>query len=115
MLARVLAVLLALCLTTHAQAASRMMGIALQCDDESGTLLSMVQDKYNELPFASAEGLVQNISGRWQTAQVVMTVDPDSRSYSIILIDPNSGTECLLLAGQKFGGIVEQQYLTEPE
>ena len=115
MLARVLAMLLALGLTTNAQAEPRMMGIALQCDDESGTILSMVQDKFEELPFASAEGIVQNISGRWQAAQVIMTVHPDTRTYSVVIIDPNSGTECLLLAGTGFGGIVEQQYLVEPE
>ena len=116
MLARVLAMLLALSLTTQAQAEPRMMGITLQCDNESGRILEMVQSgNYQELPFASAQGIVQNITGRWQAADVVMTVNPDSRSFSIVIIDPNSGTECLLLAGQKFGPIVEQQYLVEPE
>jgi hypothetical protein len=107
MLARVLALLLALCLTTQAQAEPRMMGIALQCDNEAGKIITMVQEKYQEIPFATAQGLVQNITGKWQAAEVVVFMHPESRSFSVILIDPNSGTECLLLAGQGFTGISE--------
>jgi hypothetical protein len=104
MLERVLALLLGtLFLTTApAQAEPRMMGIALHCDDEPGTIIQMVQEKYGELPFATAEGIVQNITGRWQPGTIIQTVNPEELSFSIIIIDPISGVECLLLAGNSF-------------
>ena len=103
MLARVLAPLLVFFLTTaNVQAEPRVMGIALQCDNEPGTILDMVQEKYGELPFATAEGIVQNITGTWQPGVVVQTVNPTAFSFSIIIIDPVTGTECLLLAGNSF-------------
>lgn len=103
MLGRVLAPLLgALFLTTPAQAEPTMMGIALHCDSQPGKILEMVQEKYGELPFATAEGVVRNITGPWQTGVIVQTVNPQSLTFSIMIIDPISGTECLLLAGSKF-------------
>jgi len=104
MLARILAPLLVFFLATAslAQAEPRMMGIALQCDSEPGKIIQMVQDKYGEIPFAVAEGIVQNITGRWQSGIIIQTVNPEAQSFSIIIQDPQGGTECLLLAGSKF-------------
>jgi len=109
MLGRVLAVLLGtLILTTgQAKAESLMMGIALQCDSEAGKIMAMVQDKYGEQPFAQAEGLIQNINGKWQKAFVYTFINPHKGSYSIIISDPVSGIECLMLAGEKFMPIVQ--------
>ena len=103
MLARVLAPLLVFFLATaSAKAEPRMMGIALQCDNEPGKIVQMVQEKYGELPFATGQGIVQNISGAYQSGIVIQTVNPEERSFSIIISDPISGTECLLLAGNSF-------------
>ena len=106
MLARVLAPLLVFFLATasadETKAEPRMMGIALQCDSEPGKIVQMVQEKYGEIPFATAEGIVQNITGAWQAGIIIQTVNPEARSLSIIISDPISGTECLLLAGKKF-------------
>lgn len=106
MLGRVLAPLLVFFLATasadETKAEPRMMGIALQCDSEPGKIVNMVQEKYGEIPFATAEGIVQNITGAWQTGIVIQTVNPTAFTYSIIISDPISGTECLLLAGNKF-------------
>jgi hypothetical protein len=111
MLARVLTVLLVFFLaTSSAKAEPRMMGIALQCDNEPGKIVQMVQEKYGELPFATGQGIVQNISGAYQSAIVIQTVNPEERSFSIIISDPISGTECLLLAGNSFAPA-----LNEPE
>jgi len=103
MLGRVLAPLLVFFLTTaSANAEPRMMGIALQCDTEPGKIVQMVQEKYGELPFATGQGIVQNISGAYQSGIVIQTVNPEERSFSIIISDPISGTECLLLPGNSF-------------
>ena len=88
MLARVLAPLLVFFLATaSAKAEPRMMGIALQCDNEPGKIVQMVQEKYGELPFATGQGIVQNISGAYQSGIVIQTVNPEERSFSIIKID----------------------------
>lgn len=104
MRARVLAVLLGLFLTpaTSATAENLLMGIALQCESEPGKILELVQEKYGETPLAVGQGVLQNITGKWQGAEVLMTVNPESKSYSIIIRDPVSGVECILLAGNNF-------------
>lgn len=106
MLARVLAPLLVFLLATasadETNAEPRMMGLALRCDSEPGKIVEMVQGEYGELPFATGEGIVQNVTGIWQSGIVIQTVNPEERSFSIIISDPISGTECLLLAGKKF-------------
>jgi hypothetical protein len=79
-----------------------MMGIGLHCDTEPGKIVQMVQEKYGELPFATGQGIVQNITGAWQSGIIIQTVNPEERSFSIIISDPISGVECLLLAGNSF-------------
>lgn len=105
MLGKVLAVVLGLFLmstTAHSQSQLRM-GIALECDSKVQNMLDLVQDKYGEQPFVTGQGLVQNITGKWQAAEVMMLVNPESKSFSVIIMDPVSGLACMLLAGQKFG------------
>jgi hypothetical protein len=106
MLARVLTVLLGLFLATavadETLAEPMLMGTMLQCDNEPGKIISMVQEKYGEIPFSTAQGVIQNINGSWMKAEVVTTINPSSMSYSVIIIEPDSGTECLLLAGSNF-------------
>lgn len=110
MLARVLAPLLVFFLATasadETKAEPVMMGIALQCDSQPGKIIQMVQDKYGEIPFATAKGIVQNITGRWQSGIIIQTVNPQARSFSIIIQDPQGGTECLLLAGNSFAPVL---------
>jgi len=104
MQARVLAVLLGLFLTpvTSAKAENLLMGIALQCESEPGKIIELVQEKYGEVPMAIGQGILQNISGKWQGAEVLMTVNPETRSYSVIVRDPVGEVECILLAGNNF-------------
>ena len=106
MLARVLAVLLVFFLATasadETKADPAMMGTLIQCDTEPGNIIGMVQEKYGEIPFSTATGVVQNINGRWHSAEVLMTINPTSYSYSVIIREPDTGLECLLLAGQNF-------------
>ena len=96
-------VVLGLFLTlTPAHAEPMIMGSMLHCDSESGKIISMVQEKYGEIPLATAQGIIQQINGRWVQADVVTTINPTSMSFSVIIIDPATGLECLLLAGQNF-------------
>ena len=101
MLGRILAVLLVFVLATSAHAEPKMMGVITQCDDEPGKVMQMVQERYNELPFSIGEGVIQNIQGAWIRGEMLMFVNPSSGSYSIILREPATGVECLLLAGGK--------------
>ena len=106
MLARVLAPLLVFFLATasadETKAEPMIMGTMLQCDSTPGKIISMVQDKYGEIPFSTATGIIQDIKGRWLQAEVYITINPSSMSYSVIVIEPNTGLECLLLAGRNF-------------
>lgn len=108
MLARVLAPLLGLFLATFtaasaANAAQSVMPIMLQCDTDPGKVLGMVSNQYGELALAQGEGIVQSaISGRFQPAEIYITVNPQTLSYSVIAVDPQSGTECLLMVGSNF-------------
>ena len=106
MLARVLAVLLVFVLATavadQTKAEPMIMGTMLQCDTEPGKIIGMVQDKYGEVPFSTAQGIIQSINGSWMQAEVVTTINPSAMTYSVIIIEPSSGTECLLLAGTNF-------------
>ena len=106
MLAKILAPLLVFFLATasadETKAEPMLMGTMLQCDNEPGKIISMVQEKYGEVPFSTAQGVIQGISGSWMKAEVVTTINPSSMSYSVIIIEPDSGTECLLLAGSNF-------------
>ena len=105
MLARVLAVLLGLVLATSAQADPQRLPIILHCDDAPGTILSMVQQRYGEQPFAQGEGVVQLATGDWIELEILTMVNPSTGSYSIIGREPITGTECMILAGAKFGPV----------
>lgn len=72
-----------------------------QCElEEQGILFDLVQSQYGEIPFLEGKTLVQTIQGTWLEAEFYMLMNPETRSFSVILVDPNSGTECLWLAGQ---------------
>lgn len=105
MLARVLALLLALTLTTALQAEPQRLPIILHCDDAPGTIISMVQDKYGELPFTTGEGVVQLYTGEWLKLEIITTVNPTTGTFSVIGVEPNTSSECMLLAGGKFAPI----------
>lgn len=105
MLARVLAPLLGLFLmivATPIKADPKVMGLQLQCESTPGLMFEMVQEKYGEMPFSSGRGIIQSISGQWLEAEIYMFINPTKGSYSVIAVDPGSGLQCMLLAGQQF-------------
>jgi len=83
-----------------------MMGIALQCESEPGKIFAMVQDKYGEIPFSTGEVIMQNITGAWQQGRMYTFINPESKSFTMIVVDPISEVECLLVAGKNFAPAV---------
>ena len=73
-----------------------------QCDLESGKILGMVQSPpYDEIPFLQGETMIRAMpSGAWLNANFYMLMNPQTKTFSIILSDPTSGMECLWLAGK---------------
>ena len=72
-----------------------------QCETEdSGKIFDLVQNQYSEIPFLEGTTIVQTIQGTWIGADFYMLMNPETRSFSIILVDPSSGIECLWLAGE---------------
>ena len=52
-----------------------------------------------------------SVQGKWNKDQVISTANPTSGTFSIILVEPLSGMECMLLPGSKLapaGGTVAQ-------
>ena len=114
MLGRLTALLLLgsfLAITNKAHAEPMSMPIVLTCDSEPGAIIHMVQEKYGEAPFFVGEGLFMSMQGKWNKAQVLSTANPTSGTFSIILVEPFSGMECMLLVGSELapaGGTVAQ-------
>lgn len=110
MLGRLSALLLGLFLTisNNVNAEPMVMPVLLICDSESGEIINMTQEEYGEIPFFQGQGVFQTQNGQWNTAIILSTVNPDTRTYSIIMVDPISGAECILLVGSQFAPATTQ-------
>ena len=91
-----------LAITTSVKAEQKLFPVLLPCNTEPSSILNLVQDKYEELPFATAQGLVQSQDGEWFNGLVIQTVNPETRTFSVIWIDPQSGAECMVTTGKDF-------------
>lgn len=88
------------CATNIALAADPLPLATVQwCEPESGKMFDMVQNKYGEIPFIQGSTSVQTMQGSWLKGDFYMLMNPESKTFSIILVDPQSGLECLWLAG----------------
>jgi hypothetical protein len=104
MLGRLSAVLLGIFLAVpiNAQAEQFVMPIGLRCDTDANNIIDMVQTKYGEIPFASSQTLVQVVpQGGWLPGVTMQFINPSSGSFSLIMMDENTGAGCLVIAGQK--------------
>lgn len=103
MLGRLSALLLGsiLAITNNVNANPMVMPIILQCESEGGKMLSMVQEQYGEIPFFTAKGLFQGPDGKWNESILISTVNPSNNNFSLVMVDPVSGAECLLMAGSE--------------
>ncbi len=107
MLGRLAALLLGsiLAVTNSAQAEKQpvLMPVALACDMDVQNILGLVQSKYGEIPFATAKGILQLAqNGQWINGDVIQTINPESLSYSLIIMDPSTGMGCMVIAGRDF-------------
>lgn len=107
MLGRLTALLLGSCLavTNSAQAQQQpvQVPVSLACDRDVQNILGLVQSKYGEIPFAQAKGILQLAqNGQWINGNVIQTINPDTMSFSIIIMDPASGMGCMVIAGRDF-------------
>ena len=108
MLRRIPTALLGIFLTVpfNAQAEQFVMPIGLRCDTDVNNIIDMVQTKYGELPFATSESLVQVVpQGSWLPGITMQFINPSSGSFSLIMMDEDTGAGCLVIAGQKMTAI----------
>jgi hypothetical protein len=104
MLGRLLIALLGvfLMMPNNSRAESIIMPVLLHCTAETGLLIEESQTQYGEIPFFQGRGAIQGINGSWSQTYVVSTVNPETSTYTIIIIDPISGAECFLMVGAGF-------------
>ena len=75
------------------------MATVQYCETEPGKMFEGIQDKYGEIPFIEGRATVQSLQGKYLEANMYMLMNPETRTFTIILVDPTSGLECLWLAG----------------
>lgn len=84
------------------QADPKTLFIMLQCDGVNKNLIDMVTGKYEEDILAKASGLVADAqTGRFHNGQMLLTVNPDTRSWSLLGIFAD-GTGCMITNGRDF-------------
>ena len=87
--------------STVAQAEVLPLATVQRCETEPNKMFEMVQEEYGEIPFLQGTTLVQAFpSLEWLNGDFYMTMNPDTRTFSIIVVDPQTGMECLWLGGQ---------------
>lgn len=112
MLARVLIVLLGLGLTAvPASAEPMILPMITHCDNEPGKIMSMIQERYQEQPFAQGSGVIQNLKGEWMQVNVYTFLNPQTQSFSMVAVEPQTQIECLLFAGKDFAPIIPGERL----
>jgi hypothetical protein len=100
MLGRALALLLGLFLTTNAQAEAFVMPTMQTCQmDNPGSTFAIAQEQYGEQPFLQGMTFVTTIQGQFLMAEMYLLLNPETKTFSLILRDPNTDVECLWLAG----------------
>jgi hypothetical protein len=86
--------------TNIARAESLPLATVQHCETESGKLFEMVQTRYGEIPFLQGKTVVQAFpTMNWLEGDFYMTFNPSTGTFSIIVVDPSSGLECLWLGG----------------
>ena len=95
MLLRLLVVSLAAISSTTAIAQSRVFG----CEPDLGTALSVMERTYGEHAFSTAENENESFT--------VFTVDPQDRSWSMLLTMPN-GQVCMIHFGTNWRPVYAQ-------
>lgn len=88
-------------LTSPLQAQTLPFASVQMCDAEPGRMFSKIQEEYGEIPFLTGSTVVQTFpQQKWLKGEFYMLLNPENGSFTIIVRDPDSGLECLWLAGE---------------
>jgi len=88
-------------LTSPLQAQTLPLASVQLCDTEPGRMFAKIQEEYEEIPFLTGDATVQTFpQGQWLKGEFYMLWNPQTGTFSIVLRDPDSGLECLWLAGE---------------
>jgi len=75
----------------------------LDCDSDAGVVLNLLDEKYKEIPFAEATGIVRNgQTGRFYTSYVILYVNPETKTWTLVSIFDDDGTGCIVQSGKDF-------------
>lgn len=91
-----------------AQATVLPLATIQNCETEPGKIFEMVQTRYGEIPFLQGKTMIQAFpSLDWLEGDFYMTFNPSTGTFSIIVVDPSSGMECLWLGGGAVPAVVQ--------
>ena len=88
-----------LAVITAAKADTLRLPTLSECDSNPQNIIDLVQEKYNEVPFVEGQGGIISLNGQYMVAEFKMFLNPDTKSFSIVTIDPVTGAGCLYFAG----------------
>lgn len=93
------ACLFLLAVFSTAQADEMSLPTVAQCDTDPKNILKVVEEQYDEVPFVEGDGGIISVNGQYMVTQFYMYLNPESKSFSIVIIDPITGAGCLYFAG----------------
>lgn len=93
------ACLFLLAVISTAQAEEMALPTVAQCDSDPEKIFKVVEEQYNEVAFIEGNGGVISVNGQYMISEFKMYLNPESKSFSVIIIDPITGVACLYFAG----------------
>jgi hypothetical protein len=98
-------------LTSSALAEQKKLAVLIDCDSDTSKIFDLVQgERFKEIPFAQGSMIVQiaAFNGAPVTAEMIMTVNPQTQTYSMIAMFPDNHA-CIIVPGAKFTPIIPPQ------
>ena len=89
---------------SSAAAEPKKLMITMECDSDPSKLLDLAQGpQYQEIPFAGGKGVLKPsaMGGQPVPAELLITVNPDTRTFSILALFRDNHA-CLVLPGGDF-------------
>lgn len=89
---------------SSAAAEPKKLMITIECDSDPSQLLDLAQgEQYQEIPFAGAKAILKpsQMGGRAVPVELLITVNPDTRSFSILGLFADNHA-CLIVPGGSF-------------
>jgi hypothetical protein len=89
---------------SSAAAEPKKLMITIECDSDPSKLLDLAQGpQYQEIPFAGAKAILKPsaMNGQAVPVELLLTVNPDTRSFSILALFADNHA-CLVVPGGSF-------------